>query len=493
MAGRRLLQPVHRLVHRRGTGRAPRRAPSAVRPPPRPAGGSGRSTTRVPPGPPDGVGRTGGGAVRGLLRRPDFRLFFAALTVSLVAESVLLLALAVWVKQMTGSDGLAGATFVALTAPMVLAPLVGWVVDRVPRQRLFVLLNAGTAVLLLPLLTVHDDSRLWVVYTVAAGYGLSYLALGATVTALVQELVPGALLPDANGATQTVKQGLRLAGPLLGAGLFVVLGGPALAGACAVGFILAAVAGLGLRPAPVEGDGGGDAHPGRVPAGTAHGGRGELVAGIRHLLGEPALRRALVATVAASVGLGFGETLWFAYVDQGLGREPAFLGVLVSLQGVGGLVGGVASAALVRRLGELGAMALAVSCVALASVALTRPALGLAVAASVLIGLGLPVAMVAVMTLVQRRTAPELVGRASAALDAVAGGPQAAAIGAGALMVGLVDYRLLYGAIGAGLTIAAAYLLTGRHLSTPIAPALPGHPSPALLPGGTQRPAARRS
>ncbi|WP_348774381.1 MFS transporter [Micromonospora sp. WMMD998] len=415
------------------------------------------------------MGRAGGGAVRDLLRRPDFRLFFTALTVSMIAESVLLLALAVWVKQLTGSDGLAGATFVALTAPMVLAPLVGWVVDRLPRRRLFVALNAATAVLLLPLLTVHDAGRLWVVYAVAAGYGLSYLALGATVTALVQELVPGALLPDANGATQTVKQGLRLAGPLLGAGLFVLLGGPALAGACAAGFLVAALAGLALRPAPVEEDGGDHARPNQVRTVAVRGGRGELIAGIRHLVGEPALRRALVATVAASVGLGLGETLWFAYVDQGLGREPAFLGVLVSLQGVGGLVGGVASATLVRRFGELGAMALAVSCVALASVALARPALALAVVASVLIGLGLPVAMVAIMTLMQRRTAPAVVGRASAALDAMASGPQAVAIGAGALMVGLVDYRLLYGAIGIVLAATAGYLLTGRRLTTQVA------------------------
>ncbi|WBB71534.1 MFS transporter [Micromonospora sp. WMMD1128] len=413
--------------------------------------------------------------MRGLLRRPDVRLFFIALTVSTIAESVLLLALAVWVKQLTGSDGLAGATFVALTAPMVLAPLVGWVVDRLPRRRLFVALNAATAVLLLPLLTVHDAGRLWVVYAVAAGYGLSYLALGATVTALVQELVPGALLPDANGAAQTVKQGLRLAGPLLGAGLYVLLGGPALAAVCAAGFLLSALTGLALRPSPTactpRAPGATDTRAPVVVAEVAGpdraGGRHELVAGVRHLMGEPALRRATVAAVIAMIGLGFGETLWFAYVDQGLGREPAFLGVLVSLQGVGGLAGGLGSAALVRRCGELGAMAIGVACVAVASVALTRPVLALAVAASLLIGLGLPVAWVAVITLVQRGTAPDLVGRASAALDALASGPQAVAIGAGALLVGLVDYRLLYAAIGVVLTAAAGYLVTGRRLTTP--------------------------
>ncbi|MEU9828746.1 MFS transporter [Micromonospora chersina] len=442
--------------------------------------------------------------MRQLLRRPDFRRFFLALTVSMVAESVLLLALAVWVKELTGSDGLAGATFVALTAPMVLAPLVGWMVDRAPRRVLFVALNAITAVLLLPLLTVRDDSRLWVVYAVAAGYGLSYIALGATVTALVQELVPTGLLPDANGASQTVKQGLRLAGPLLGAGLYVLLGGPALAAACALGFLLAGAVGLTVRPAPVSstaepvptgaapgevgtdvaapsptvGGPAGATAPSATEAPVAGGGRGELVAGFRHLVGEPALRRALVAVVVATVGLGFGETLWFAYVDQGLGREPAFLGVLVSLQGIGGLIGGFASAALVRRLGELGGMALGVAAVALGCLAPVWSTLGFAATAAVLIGLGLPVAMVGTMTLVQRRTSVELVGRVSAALDALASGPQAVAIGAGALLVGLIDYRLLYAAIGALLLAAAGYLLTGRGLTAPAVS--PGQPTPAV-------------
>ncbi|MGC5019465.1 MFS transporter [Micromonospora sp. DT47] len=422
--------------------------------------------------------------MRQLLRRPDFRLLLVALTVSMVAESVLILALGIWVKDLTGSDGLAGATFVALTAPMVLAPLVGWVVDRAPRRSLFVVLNVVTAVLLAPLLTVTDGGRLWIVYAVAAGYGLSYIALGATVTALVQELVPTELLPDANGAVQTVKQGLRLAGPLLGAGLYVLLGGSLLAAACALGFLTAGGVGLLLRtaqatgtPDPVDASPTDPPHvpsAGPVPA-DAGGDRagGVLGAGVRHLAGEPALRRVLIAAVVATVALGLGETLWFAYVDSGLGREPAFLGVLVSLQGVGGLLGGVASAALVRRFGELTTVAFGVVAFAAGSVALTRPALGLAVASSLLIGAGLPVAMVGTMTLVQRRTPAHLTGRVSASLDALVSGPQAVAIGVGAVLVGLVDYRVLYGVIGALLAAVAGYLVAGRRLTAPD----PGQPA----------------
>ncbi|MFD2767740.1 hypothetical protein [Micromonospora eburnea] len=101
------------------------------------------------------------------------------------------------------------------------------------------------------------------------------------------------------------------------------------------------------------------------------------------------------------------------------------------------------------------------------ALAMVRPGLVLAFVGIMLIGLGLPMSMVGTMTLIQRRTPPNLVGRVSAALDALASGPQAVAIGAGALLVGLVDYRLLYGAIAAVLLVAAGYLLTGRRLTAP--------------------------
>jgi MFS family permease len=391
-----------------------------------------------------------------LLRHRDFRVLFTGLVASMIAESILILALAIWVKDLTGSDGLAGATFVAMTVPMVLAPLLGWVVDRVPRKPLFVLLNVLTAALLTPLLAVREAADVWIVYAVGALYGLSYVALGATVTALVQELVPADLLPAANGAVQTVKQGLRLVGPLIGAGLYTVLGGATLAAVCAAGFLAAAGVGALLR-----------ARPQPVTAPDRPHWAAEVAAGARHLVGEPALRRVLVGAVLIMVALGVGESLYFAYVDRGLGREPAFLGVLVSAQGVGGLLGGLGSAAVVRRVGELAAVALGAALFAAGSLSLTYPTLWLAVPASALIGLGLPITMVGAITLLQRRTPAHLLGRASAALDALVSGPQALAIGLGAVLVGLVDYRLLFGLIALTSAGVAGYLWLGRGLSAP--------------------------
>lgn len=401
--------------------------------------------------------------MKSLLGRRGFWTIFVALTVSMLAESVLVLALGVWVKDLTGSDGLAGATFLALSAPMLVAPLAGWVVDRIPRRVIFVALNLITAGLLLPLLAVRQESDLWIVYTVAVGYGLSYIVLGATVSALVPELVPADLLPEANSALQTVKQALRLLGPLIGAGLFSLLGGAKLSAVCAVCFLVAGVVGMFL---------GAGQQVVRTPETS---GRltwsSEVSAGLRHLVRDPVLRKVAVCSALSMIGLGVGESLYFAYVDQGLGRDAAFLGVLVSAQGVGGVAGGVASARIVRRFGEVGAVGIGIALFALGSLALVQPTLWLALPASVLIGMGLPVSMVGTNTLLQRRTPAHLLGRAATALDALVSGPQALAIGAGAVLVGVVDYRLLFAVTGVAMACVGGQLWIARRLAQPAVPA----------------------
>ncbi|MFI7213839.1 MFS transporter [Micromonospora maritima] len=403
--------------------------------------------------------------MRTVLRRPDFRLLFAALVASMAAESILLLALAVWVKDLTGSDSMAGATIFAVIAPMALAPLVGWVVDRYRRRPFFIAANLVAAVLLGPLLTVRDRADVWVIYVVAALYGLSYITLTAVLNALIRQLVPAELLPDANGALQTVRQGLRLIGPLAGAGVYAAVGGWLLVTLAMSGFLIAAAVVGRLRveengpPRPI----------GRGPA--------EMGAGLRHLAGEAALRRALLGYGLGSLVMGFTESLIFAYVDLGLGRDAAFVGVLVMVQGVGGLVGGLFSAAVVRRFGEVGALAAGVTFFGPAALALAYPRLWLGVVALLLAGVSLPLTMVGLNTLVQRRTPPNLLGRVTAASEALVSGPQAASIGTGALLVGVFDYRLLFALVGAVTTVAGLYLWRGRGLTPPAAGA-PRVPTP---------------
>ncbi|WP_018222746.1 MFS transporter [Salinispora pacifica] len=427
--------------------------------------------------------------MRTVLRRPDFRLLFAGLVASMTAESILLLALAIWVKELTGSSGLAGATTFAIIAPMTLAPLVGWVVDRYPRKPLFVAANLVTAALLTPLFAVGDRTDLWLIYLVAIFYGLSYITLNAALSGLLRHLVPAELLADANGVLQTVRQGLRLLGPLAGAALYTAVGGGLLAGVAIVGFVAAAVLVGPLRVAESPRSRPGRSCPGRR-AGAACCPRGctqlsnpasrprhplrwsaEFGAGLRYLADEPALRRALLGYGLGSLVMGFSESLIFAYVDHGLRRDAAFVGVLVTVQGVGGLVGGLVSAGVIRRVGEVGALAVGVALFGSAALTLAHPNLWLGCAALLLAGVSLPLTMVGLHTLIQRRTPAPLIGRVAAGADAVVSGPRAISIGGGALLVGVFDYRLLFVVVGLVTLLASSYLWGGRRLSPSAQPA----------------------
>src|SRR5690242_17813387 len=119
--------------------------------------------------------------MRAVLSRPDFRLFFLGVVATMVGESALLLVLAIWVKELTGSSSLAGTTLFALAAPALLSPLLGWIVDRYRRRPFLVGVLLMTTVSLMPLLLVRDRGDIGIIYAVAVLYGISSLmASGAT-------------------------------------------------------------------------------------------------------------------------------------------------------------------------------------------------------------------------------------------------------------------------------------------------------------------------
>jgi len=166
---------------------------------------------------------------RAVFAVPGFRRLFAGLSTSMLGDSLMLLVLSMWVKQLTGSNAMAGLTFLWMILPALFAPLIGMVVDRVRRRPFLVWGNLASALMVLPLLLVRQENDVWIIWTVAFFYGISFIVLPAALNGLLKELMPDDLLVDANSALQTVKEGYRLIGPLAGAGLFAWLGGGAVA------------------------------------------------------------------------------------------------------------------------------------------------------------------------------------------------------------------------------------------------------------------------
>jgi MFS family permease len=72
--------------------------------------------------------------MRELLRDRRFLLLFFGQTVNMIGDRALLVVLGIYVKELTGSDTMAGVVFILLAVPSFFAPLTGLLVDRFPRR-----------------------------------------------------------------------------------------------------------------------------------------------------------------------------------------------------------------------------------------------------------------------------------------------------------------------------------------------------------------------
>ena len=381
--------------------------------------------------------------VRKLLRIRNARIFLFGDVVSTLGDSSLWFAMAIWMKELTGSSAWAGLVFFCYIAGNLFSPLGGVLADRFPRRALLVVANLLGAAVVLPIALVHGRGGIWVVYVVIFFYGVTGSVIGAAQSALVPALVPPGLLAEANGAQQTLRQGLQLVTPLIGAGLFTVAGGAVIAEIDAGTFLVAVVSLLLLRMAPAPDaamDGGtGDAAAG----GGAPDGHGGMAAGFRFIWAEPVLRAIMLALGLSVLTVGFSESALFSVVTAGLHHSASFLGVLTTVGGVGAVLGGMSAAPLLRRVSEPVLLAMALACMTLAMLALTVPDLVVVLAGMAICGAAGPWLSVSGITAFQRRTPAAKMGRVFGVLRLALTIPQTASLAIGAALITVVDYRVL--------------------------------------------------
>jgi hypothetical protein len=175
------------------------------------------------------------------------------------------------------------------------------------------------------------------------------------------------------------------------------------------------------------------------------------------------------AIILAAAGIGMAEVIPFAVVTTGLGRSSAFLGVLSACHGAGAIAAGLSAPRLIAARGEIVAMTAATVAGAAGMFLFAIPTTVTALVASALFGACLAGAMVAWYTHVQRRTPEALRGRVVAASEMLLSVPYIGAIALGAVLVGMVDYRLLTIAGGLALTACATRIAYTRSRMIPIA------------------------
>lgn len=162
------------------------------------------------------------------LRERNFALLWTGMTVSLLGDGVLLVALAWQVYELSDAPSAMAVVGVAMTVPHVALLLMGGVAsDRFDRRRLMIASDAvrGVAVAVLGLLAVTGTLRLWQVFPIIAVYGAATAFFGPAFDALVPDVVSEDQLTQANAVEQFVRPAAHgMAGPALG-GVLIAMGG----------------------------------------------------------------------------------------------------------------------------------------------------------------------------------------------------------------------------------------------------------------------------
>lgn len=337
----------------------------------------------------------------------------------------------VWVKALTGSSSQAGLVSACVYAGTMGAPIAGLIADRLPRKRLLLGLNLLSAATIVPLVLVTSRPDVWIVFAVMAVYGIEATLMDPAEDALFAQMFTTEFRRRINGWRLTIQETGRLAAPLLGAALFVLVGGGAVAALDAATFVFAASVITRLRVDDLP------------PSRTAERLAPALLAGIRHIWRTPRIRSIAIATTAVMALSGVGVAAQYSLV-HGVGQHPAFLGVLTALLGGGSIIASLTAGRIIERLDERWLTMIGLINFAAGNLLRANHWLPAALIGSAVLGFALPYVFLATLNVAQRATPNELQGRVSAALTFALFGPQALAQAIGSALIAHLTYTEIY-------------------------------------------------
>ncbi|MFD1149262.1 MFS transporter [Saccharothrix hoggarensis] len=393
------------------------------------------------------------------MRVGDFRLLWAARTVSVFGTWLLVVAVPAHVFHLTGSVMAAGAALAAEFLPLVvLGPVAGVVADRWDRRKVMVaadVLRAGAVGLLL---LVRGPGDLWLVYVAVVVESTGTAVFRPAAQAHTPVVVgTGSALSGANALNSVTDGVARLVGAPLGGALMGVLGFPALVLADVGSYLVSAVLLVLMSKRATA------RSTRAVTRRFAREFAKEFAQGFAFLRAD---RTTSALLVVSTVFLAANASLSALLVPFGivtLGGSTA-IGLVMSGLGVGFLLGAPLTRFLVdrARTGPLLAGALVVTAAGFVLLFSSRT-LTAAAPSAVLIGLSGSAALVVTQTAIQRVTPTDVLGRVSAVM--FTGEAVATFVGAlaGPALAELTSHRTA-AYVACAVTVAAAVRAAG---STP--------------------------
>src|SRR5436305_3116604 len=157
----------------------------------------------------------------------DFRYLFLGQSASVIGDRAVVVAIALFVTQRTGSATDLGLVLAAQSVPLVTLLLFGGVwADRLPRHRIMVvtdLVRAGLHALLAALI-FSGAVTIWQLVVIEALFGAAQAFFQPAYTGLLPQTVPESMIQDARALTESMANLAFLLGPALATALVLGAG-----------------------------------------------------------------------------------------------------------------------------------------------------------------------------------------------------------------------------------------------------------------------------
>ncbi|HEX4755922.1 MAG TPA: MFS transporter [Candidatus Dormibacteraeota bacterium] len=273
-----------------------------------------------------------------------FRWYWIAQWPTLLGTWMQVVALGFLVYDLTHSSTAVAAVAAADGLPAVVLSLGGGLLaDRLPRRRILLFTQSvlGISSGVLAVLAITGHAGFWSIIAVAVVYGSADALDLPTRQAMVADLVDRELIVNAVALSSTAMSATRIIGPSL-AGLLIATAGP---GACFAALSVAYIAPLAVLLTVIP-----DVKP--LPRAAGATAVGELFEGLRTVRRDPMVRGIVIVCAAlAFLGVSYMPYLPILARTQ-LHGGPAVLGLLYSIGGIGGVVGGIVIATIGNTAGR---------------------------------------------------------------------------------------------------------------------------------------------
>lgn len=394
-----------------------------------------------------------------ILRNRAYRPLWLGQLVSNLGDTFNYVALVVLVYRLSGSGLAVSTTVVFEILPVLLvAPIAGVVIDRLPRKPILIASDLARALLALGLATATET---WHVYVIAALMTTASVFFAPTAQATLPAIVPPEALLAANSVAWSTGRLVQIVASALAGGLIAAAGTEAAFVLNALTFLFSAavIAGVPIPP-----------HAGQLERAATRGIKGYLhdaKAGLSFARRDPFVARFLPVQALASLAVGGTGALLVVLAEEHLGLPPAgFAWFLVSI-GAGALLGPVLLGVLTRdyRDAKLLFVPYVVRGIGDILIALVTP-LPVALALLFVYGLNTSTGMVVANSLLQTQVPEPVRGRVYTLLDVTWNVMRLASLAGGGVLAEAFGVRSVY-YLGGSLLVLAGFsgLALFRHLS----------------------------